>query len=190
MKTIEREHRYIAKHLPLAKAGDSSAMHNVGAAYRILGKHAAAYRWWKKSAASGDGSDNLEVGYCLHHGAGVRKDLAAAARAYEIAMVSGRASQLDREEAMYLRAVLLLSSSVRAARKRAASLLRKANADNDYPQAAQLLTALDSSPKLICTCRRELRFGLARLHCRVHRLIKKQSRTSRSSRTRPKRRAS
>jgi hypothetical protein len=189
MKTLERENRYIARHLPHAKAGDSSAMHNVGAAYRILGKHAAAYRWWRKSAASGDGTDSLEVGYCLHHGAGVRKDLAAAARAYEAAMVSDRASQLDREEAMYLRAVLLLSSKVSASRKRAISLLRKANADNDYPQAAELLAAPNSPLAPICTCRRELRRGLARLHCPVHRLREKQSRTIRSTRS-PRRRGS
>jgi hypothetical protein len=188
MKITERENRYIAKHLPRAKAGDSSAMHNVGAAYRILGKHAAAHRWWKKSAASGDGTDSLEVGYCLHHGAGVRKNLKSAARAYEIAMVSDRASQLDREEAMYLRAVLLLSSGVGASRKSAVSLLRKANTDNDYPQAAELLKNPDTPVASICTCRRELRLGLARLHCRVHK--QRKSRTSRSSRTRRKRRAS
>src|SRR4051812_29909053 len=123
MKIKEREDRYIAKHLPKARAGDSTAMHNLGAAYRILGEYASAYRWWKKSAASGDGSAILEVGYCLHHGAGVRKDVAAAARAYEVAMFSDRASQLDREEAMYLRAVLLLSSSAAASHKRAVSLL-------------------------------------------------------------------
>jgi len=188
MKITERERRYIAKHLPKAKAGDTSAMHNVGAAYRILGKHAAACRWWKKAAASGDGTDQLEVGYCLHHGAGVRKDLGAAARAYDVAMVSDRASQLDREEAMYLRAVLLLSSAVNTSRRRAISLLRKANADDDYPQAATLLAAPETSAQSICTCRRELRLGLARLHCQVHK--QRKSRTSRSSRTRPKRRAS
>ena len=187
MKITEREHRYIARHLLKAKAGDCSAMHNIGAAYRILGRHAAAYRWWKTSATSGDGTDSLEVGYCLHHGAGVRKNSAAAARAYEHAMVSDRASQLDREEAMYLRAVLLLSSRVSGSRKRAVSLLRKANADDDYPQAASLLAAPDSSPESICTCRRELRPELARLHCRVHRLRKKRSRTSRSTRSRVKR---
>lgn len=189
MKVTEREKRYIARHLPKARTGDKSAMHNVGAAYRILGNYAAAYRWWRKSAALGDGTDNLEVGYCLHHGAGAKRDYAAAAKAYEIAMVSNEASQLDREEAMYLRAVLLLSSNVSSSRARAIPLLRKANADNDYPQAANLLAALDSLPQSICTCRRELRFGLAKLHCAVHR-PRKQSRTSRSSRTRRKRRAS
>lgn len=187
MKVTEREHRYIARYLPRAKAGDRSAMHNVGAAYRILGNHAAAYRWWKKSAALGDGTDSLELGYCLHHGAGVREDLAAAARAYELAMVSDRASQLDREEAMYLRAVLLLSSGVRAFRRRAISLLRKANADNDYPQAANLLAAPDLSSDLICTCRRALRRGLARLHCRVHGRRKNRSRTIGSTRSRVER---
>jgi len=188
MKTKEREARYIAKHLPKARAGDCFAMHNVGAAYRILGKHALAYRWWQKAAASGDGTDKLEVGYCLHHGAGTRKNLAEAAIAYEEAMVSDTASQLDREEAMYLRAVLLLSTPVSTSRKRAISLLRRANADADYPQAAELLAALDTPPVLICTCRRELRLGLARVHCRVHR--QRKSRTNHSSRTRQKRRAS
>jgi hypothetical protein len=189
MKVSERERRYLEKHLPRARKGDTSAMHNVGATYRILGKQAVAFRWWRKSAELGDGTDNLEVGYCFHHGAGVRKDLAAAARAYEKAMVSDRASQLDREEAMYLRAVLLLSSSASKSRQRALSLLRKANTDDDYPQAAKLLAARGSLAKPICTCRRELRAGLARLHCPVHRPVKNQSRTSRSTRSRAKTRA-
>lgn len=186
MKILERENRYIARHLPRAKAGDSLAMHNIGASYRILGNHAAAFRWWKKSAASGDGSDSLEIGYCLHHGAGVRKDLAAAARAYDVAMSSDHASQLDREEAMYLRAVLLLSSKIGTARRRAIFLLRKANADNDYPQAANLLASL-KAPAEICTCRRALRSTLARLHCPIHRHRMTRSRTNRSTRSRVKR---
>ena len=63
MTIRERELRYVSRHLPKAKDGDRLAMANVAAAYRILGRHSLAYRWWKKGAESGDGSDTLDVGY-------------------------------------------------------------------------------------------------------------------------------
>jgi hypothetical protein len=196
MTIQERERQYIARNLPKARAGDGLAMSNVAATYRILGRHVAAYRWWRKAADARDGSDTLEVGYCFHHGAGVRRNESTAIRSYQIAIQSVDISQLEREEAMYLLAVVLLSkrrsSTVTA---RIVNLLRRANVDNDYPQASSLLASLKSIPEQICTCRRGLRFGLARLHCAVHkprighsnsrRGVK--SRTSRSTRSRAKR---
>jgi len=196
MTIRERERRYIVRHLPKARAGDGLAMSNVAAAYRILGRYSAAYRWWRKAADTGDGSDTLEVGYCFHHGAGVRRNASRAIRSYETAIQSGDISQLEREEAMFLLAVLLLSKrrslTVSA---RIEKLLRRANIDNDYPQAANLLQSLKTIPEKICTCRRGLRFGLARLHCAVHKLRigrshlhlgVSKSRTSRSTRSRAK----
>jgi TPR repeat protein len=169
MTIQERERRFIVRHLPKARAGDGLTMSNVAAAYRILGRHSAAYRWWRKAADAGDGSDTLEVGYCLHHGVGVRRNASKAIRAYETAIQSGDISELEREEAMFLLAVLLLSkrrSSTVCVRIE--KLLRRANIDDDYPQAANLLASLKIIPEKICTCRRGLRFGLARLHCAVH----------------------
>ena len=178
MTTRERELKYIARHLPKARAGDSLAMSNVAAAYRILGGHSAAFRWWKKAADAGDGSDTLEVGYCLHHGAGVRRNESAAVHAYETAIKSTDISQLEREEAMYLLAVLLLSKGQsQAIRARVEKLLRRADVDSDYPQAASLLASLRSIPDRICTCRRGLRFGLARLQCAVHKSRIERSRS-------------
>jgi hypothetical protein len=191
MTIRERELRYVSRHLPKAKDGDRLAMANVAAAYRILGRHSLAYRWWKKGAESGDGSDTLDVGYCYQHGAGVRKDVRAAIRAYETAIQSDFISQLEREEAMYLLAVSLLPRiGQRAIRARVAELLIRANADSDYPQAASLLASLESVPSKVCTCRRGLRFGLARLHCQIHKSRHlRNGRTSRSTRSRAKTRA-
>lgn len=191
MKIRERELRYVARHLPKAKAGNRLAISNVAAAYRLLGRHSSAYRWWKKGAELGDGSDTLDVGYCYQHGAGVQKNVRAGIRAYGAAIQSDSISQLEREEAMYLLAVSLLPRIGRKEiRARVVELLGRANADNDYPQAAWLLASLESPPSDVCTCRRGLRFGLARLHCALHkRASVRKSRTSRSTRSRAKTRA-
>ena len=111
MTIRERELRYIARHLPKAKAGDGLAIYNVAAAYRLLGRPAAAFRWWKKGTDLADGSDTLEIGYCYQHGAGVRKDFSAAIRAYEAVIQSDAVSQAEREEAMYLLAIALCLES-------------------------------------------------------------------------------
>lgn len=191
MKTLERELRYVARHLPKAKAGDRLAISNVAAAYRILGRHSLAYRWWKKGAELGDGSDTLDVGYCYQHGAGVQRDARAAIRAYGTAIQSDSISQLEREEAMYLLAVSLMPRIGRKeVRARIVELLGRANADDDYPQAAWLVASLESPPSKVCTCRRGLRFGLARSHCAIHNGFRiRKGRTSRSTRSRAKTRA-
>jgi hypothetical protein len=181
MTIRERQLRYIARHLPKAKTGDSLAIFNVAAAYRILRRPAAAFRWWKRGADLADGSDTLEVGYCYHHGAGVRKDISAAIRSYETAIQSDAVSEAEREEARYLLAVALLPGiGRRPVRARVVELLRRANKDDDYPQSGRLLASLESIPARICTCRHGLRFGLARLHCPVHR--KRRAQKSRSGR--------
>ena len=151
-------------------SGDSIAMSNIAAGYRILGRRSLAFRWWKRGADAGDGDDLLEVAYCYHHGLGVRRNAAAAARAYAGAIGSTAITQFAREEAMYHLAVLLLSTRRTAVvRSRVVKLLARANADGDYPQAAELATAIDSSRGALCTCRRGLRPGLGRVHCQRHR---------------------
>jgi TPR repeat protein len=123
-----------------------------------------------RAADAGDGSAMLEVGYCYQHGYGVRSDLTAAARWYEVAIRSSGISQLEREEAMYLLAmILLLRNPNRASRSRALRLLKRANADEDYPQAAEVSQRVQSRQTLsFCTCRRGLHPRLARLRCPQH----------------------
>jgi TPR repeat protein len=150
--------------------GDSFAVSNIAAGYRILGRRTLAFRWWKRGADAGDGSDMLEVAYCYQHGVGVRRNAEMAAHFYRAAIGSSSIAQFEKEEAMYHLAGLLLASSRKAAiRSRAIKLLRKANVDDDYPRAAALLAAVDSPELETCACRRGLRPGLGRLHCKQHR---------------------
>jgi len=66
-------------------------------------------------------------------------DSAAAELAYRAAIKSNYISDYGREEAMYLLAVLLTQSRPRGWRREASTLLRRASADGDYPQAASLI---------------------------------------------------
>jgi hypothetical protein len=112
----------------------------------------------------------LEVAYCYDHGIGVQRDDTAAARYYEAAIRSSNISQYDQEEAMYHLAVLLMEKrDDGAVRRRVVNLLRKANADGDYPQAAEFLASMDTPEFEPCACRRRLRPRLARIACRRHR---------------------
>ncbi len=169
MTVRDRELAAIARLRPKAMAGDSIAVSNVAAGYRILGRWDLAFRWWKKGAAAGNGSDMLELAYCYHHGLGVRGDTVAARRLYESAIKSSTISQFEQEEAMYNLAALLLETRRPAVRTRAEKLLREANGDGDYPQADDLLASINSPTVEICVCRRGLRPGLGRLACRRHR---------------------
>jgi len=169
MSVLDRETQYIHNWRPLAVRGDSSAMSNVAAAYRILEKYRFAARWYKRAAEQGNGDAMTEWGYCLQHGVGVQKDELLAEQAYRSAMASKDITQSCREEAMYHLAVLLLARRSASSRRAAAKLLQAANADDDFPQAQALMQILRSSvSRTVCTCRRSLRPRLAKRHCPLH----------------------
>jgi TPR repeat protein len=169
MNAEDREKQYIRKWRPKAVRGDSIAMSNVGAAYRILENFRLAARWYKRASEHADGDALTEWGYCLQHGVGVRKDGRAAGRAYRAAIRSEWITDYCREEAMYHLAVLLLGRLSASSRRAAARLLRVASADGDYPQAEGLLRIVKSADvREACVCRRHLRARLARRHCPIH----------------------
>lgn len=170
MTAQNREKQYIRKWLPKAVRGDITAMSNVAAAYRILENFRLAANWYRRASEQRDGDALTEWGYCLQHGIGIRKDDKAAEQAYRAAIRSEWITDYCREEAMYHLAVLLLSRRSAVSRRAAASLLRVAFADGDYPQAEALLRIVESADiRDICVCRRHLRPGLARRHCPMHR---------------------
>lgn len=170
MTTLDREKRYIRKWRPKAIRGESVAMSNVAAAYRILGKDRLAARWFRRAAEHGDGDALTDWGYCLQHGGGIRKEERAAELAYRSAIASKRITDYAREEAMYHLAILLLKRRLASGQRVAASLLRRANADGDYPQAQTLLGIMGSADiKNVCLCRRHLRPSLGRKCCPLHR---------------------
>src|SRR5260221_10747443 len=170
MTVLDREKHYIRKWRPKAVRGDTAAMSNVAAAYRILEDFRLAARWYKRAAAHGDGDALTDWGYCLQHGVGTGKDERAAERAYRAAIDSKWITDYCREEAMYHLAVILLGRRSTSSRRAAAGLLRLASVDGDYPQAEDLLQIVNSAEVLdVCICRRHLRPRLAQRHCPVHR---------------------
>lgn len=169
IKALDRENRYIRKWRPKAVRGDSIAMSNVAAAYRIVENFRLSARWYKKAAEHGNGDAMTEWGYCLEHGVGVRRDERSAERAYRCAIASKWITDFCREEAMYHLAVVLLGRQPASSRRAAAKLLRVANADGDYPQAeALLLIVRSANTRNVCICRRNLRPRLAKRHCPLH----------------------
>jgi len=188
--TRQRVQDRIAKLKARAKTGDVVAANNIAAEYRIMGRQRLAFLWWKKAAYLGGGDAWLEVGYCYHHGIGTRRNLKAAAEAYDSAIRSQAIVQYGLEEAMYHRAVLVLQSkSSRWARANASKLLRQASKDDDYPQATALLSTIGSMlPVQTCCCRRFLRRSLGgSAHCPLHRDAPSKAANRRPSRTAEKR---
>jgi len=169
MSALDREKDYIRKWRPIAVRGDSVAMSNVAAAYRILENFRLAARWYERAAERGDGDAMTDWGYCLQNGVGVRKDERSAERAYRSAIAGKWITDFSREEAMYFLAVILLGRRSASSRRAAARLLRVANADGDYPQAQALLRIVRSANvRNVCICRRHLRPRLAKRHCPMH----------------------
>jgi TPR repeat protein len=153
-----------------ARRGDLLAASNLAAEYRILRRPALAFRWWTRAVEiQENGDDLLELAYCLQHGIGVRRDPTRAARSYARASRSSYSTEGAREEALYHLATLLLEQP--RARKKAANLLRRANTDDDYPQARALLAQLSSreSELKVCHCRRWLMRSIGgTAKCRIH----------------------
>ncbi len=169
MTALDREKGYIRKWRPRAARGDSSAISNVAAAYRILENFRLAARWYKRAAELGDGDALTDWGYCLQHGVGVRRDERAAEQAYRAAIASKWITEYSREEAMYHLAVLLLSRRSASSRRAAVNLLRAASTDGDYAQAQALLRIVGSAKvRNVCICRRGLRPRLAKRQCPLH----------------------
>jgi TPR repeat protein len=169
MNRTDRELAYIRKWRPAAMQGNCSAMSNVAAAYRILGRSRCSFKWYIRAAQNGDHDAFVDVGYCYHTGYGVKKNQQLAEMAYKKAINGTYICEYSREEAMYLLAIILLSSCKSRAKKKAITLLELANRDQDYPEAAHLLEITPFTKDVrICLCRRGLRKRLAILRCPIH----------------------
>src|ERR1017187_3741352 len=117
MTALDREKQYIRWWRPKAVRGDTTAMSNIAAAYRILENFRLAARWYRRASEHRDGDALTEWGYCLQHGVGIRRDDRAAERAYRAAIRSKWITDYCREEAMYHLTVLLLSRRSAASRR-------------------------------------------------------------------------
>ena len=126
----------------------------------------AAIRWALRAMQMGDGDAAVTAGYDYSYGIGVRRSVAMARRLFWRAL-RGNTSQYGREEALYNLAV---AHADNGDRKRSIQLLRRANKDGDYAEAASLLALLTAKVGLSpCRCRRDLRKDLnGHAPCRQH----------------------
>lgn len=137
-----------------AEQGEPIAVANLAAEYRRQGNLRLAHRWFLRATEMGDGDAALDAGYDYLHGIGVRRDLSSARLMLRRAVQSRCVTQYGREEALYS---LALAEIDGGRPDRAIPLLRKANADNDYPEAASLLAQIRAKADLKpCLCRRHL----------------------------------
>jgi len=133
--------------------GDCGAASNIATVYRDLGDLRLAHRWAVRAMEMGDGDAAVTAGYNYLYGIGVRRDVAAAHRLFQRALRENT-SGYGREEALFNLAV---AHADNGHRKRAIRLLKRANKDGDYSEAASLLAQLRAKADLSpCRCRRHL----------------------------------
>lgn len=137
--------------------GDCGAASNIATVYRDRGELRHAHRWALRAMQMGEGDDAVTAGYNYLYGIGVRQDVVMARRLFQRAL-RGNTTEYGREEALYNLAVVHADNGDR---KRAIQLLKHANKEGDYPEAASLLTQLSANVELTpCRCRRHLRKDL------------------------------
>lgn len=134
---------------------DCSAAANLATWYRDAGDDRRALAWYVKAAAAGDGDAYVDIAYGYYYGVGTNRNIARAVSALGCADHAPSITPYSREEASYMRAVILVDRGRRDDTAAAASLLQQAAADGDYPEADAVLRALVGglvpSP---CRCRR------------------------------------
>lgn len=148
----------ISWYLRAVRQGESLAAANLATVYRDRGNLRRSHQWHLRAMEMGDGDAAVDAGYDYLYGIGVRKDLRSASRMFQSALRRTFVSQVSREEALYHLAVAKIDDN---RPRRALSLLRKANKDGDYPEAASLLAQITSKATLTpCRCRRALEKSL------------------------------
>jgi TPR repeat protein len=143
---------------------------NIATVHRDWGDMRRAFAWWRRAADARDDEAWVTVGYCYYYGIGVRRNRAAAVASFRRARKGIFISDCGREEALYHLAVAYLDRTGSRSRSQARTLLAKANVDDDYPEARDLLAQLDAGAALRpCRCRRGwYKTILGQAACEVH----------------------
>jgi TPR repeat protein len=150
-----------------AKRGDHAAASSLGYAYDVGLGTGLAFQWWKRAADMHDGDAAVDVGYCYQYGIGTRKNAANAKRMFRRAIASRDVSQYGREEALYHLAVQFIDEGKR---QLAFPVLKRATADDDFPEAASVLNQLKTkSVYAPCRCKRSINKRLrGHTKCSLH----------------------
>ncbi len=148
-----------------------AAANNLATWHRDGGNQRLAFLWYQKAADAGDGDAHVALAYACYYGLGAAKSLARALRELDRADRSNAITRFGQEEALYLQAIVRLDRGRRGDIVAATSLLRRAAADGDYPEADTVLAdiARGMVPTL-CRCRRHLtRTVKGQAQCPLHR---------------------
>jgi TPR repeat protein len=126
-----------------SRAGHSCAASNIAITYRENGKLNAAVRWFRKSIATGDDEDLVQLGIHYFWGKGVRKDPTAAVRCFRKATKGKNLCEASREDAFFFLGIAYFEGKgVRTSIPNARRLFQRANIDNDHPAAQTMLRAV------------------------------------------------
>jgi len=129
-----------------SRAGHSCAASNIAITYRENGKLNAAVRWFRKSVASGDDDDLVQLGIHYFWGKGVRKNPTAAVRCFRRATKGKNLCEASREDAFFFLGIAYFEGKgVRTSIPNAKRLFQRANIDNDHPAARTMLHVVRGS---------------------------------------------
>jgi TPR repeat protein len=153
------------------KTQQYTAANNLATWHRDGGNQRLAFSWYQKAADAGDGDAHVALAYAYYYGLGTTTSLARALRELDRAGRSNTITSFGREEALYLRAVARLDRGRRGDIVAATSLLRRAAADGDYPEADAVLTDIGRNRiPTPCRCRRHLAHTVkGQAQCPLHR---------------------
>jgi TPR repeat protein len=122
------------------RQGDFCAPNNIAAVYRDQGDHRRAMFWYRRAVAIGDDDALVEVGFRYYEGTGVRRDPVEAVCCYRKAIASKNITEAGRESAMFHLGVAFHEGrGVKQSDVRALKWLRRANTDDDFPDAHDLI---------------------------------------------------
>lgn len=148
-----------------------AAANNLATWHRDRGNQRLAFSWYEKAADAGDGDAHVALAYACYYGLGTTKSLARALRALDRADRSTDITPYSLEEALYLRAVMVLDRGRSGDIVTVTALLRRAAAHGDYPEADAVLTDIGRGTlPTPCRCRRHLaRTIKGQAQCPLHR---------------------
>jgi TPR repeat protein len=122
------------------RQGDACAPNNIATVYRDHGDDRRAFLWYRRAVDCGDDDALVRVGYRYYTGLGVRRDPAEAVRCYRKAIIGKAITQAGRESAMFHLGIAFHEGrGVRKSDARALQWLCRANKDDDFPDARDLI---------------------------------------------------
>jgi uncharacterized protein len=131
-----------------ARAGDYCAASNIAITYRENGKLKAAVKWFRKSITASDEDAQVQLGIHYYWGKGVRKNPKAAVRCFRKAAKGKKLCEASREDAFFFLGIAYFEGrGVKASIPHARKLLQRANIDNDYPAARDMLRVVRGSSR-------------------------------------------